>query len=90
MCCCREVQEIVANLEGRGLDREAKTVERVMAQGPGADKPEGWDLGSMKKFWNSLTGDRKHKITQCIKQMTGKVRDPGAYCGSLASKVGYR
>lgn len=52
--------------------------------------PKGWTQESVKKFWSSLTGDRKHKITQCIKRMEGKVDDPGAFCGSLASKVGYR
>jgi len=54
------------------------------------DMPEGWDAGSREKFWDSLTGDATHKITKCIEQMTGKVSDPGAFCGALASRVGYR
>lgn len=52
--------------------------------------PKGWTEDSVKKFWGSLTGDKKHKITQCIKRMEGKIDNPGAFCGSLASKVGYR
>ena len=90
MSCCREAQRIVADMKARGLGREARRLAEVLAAEPWSDKPEGWDKGSMTKFWNSLTGDRKHKITQCIKKMQGKVQDPGAFCGSLASKVGYR
>lgn len=54
------------------------------------DMPEGWDAGSREQFWDSLTGDTTHKITKCIKEMTGKVSDPGAFCGALAARVGYR
>lgn len=49
--------------------------------------PKGWDEGSVQKFWESLTGDNKHKVTKCIKEMEGKVDDPGAFCASLADKV---
>jgi len=49
--------------------------------------PKGWDQGSVQKFWESLTGDNKHKVTKCIKEMGDKVDDPGAFCGSLADKV---
>ena len=49
--------------------------------------PQGWDDASRKKFWESLTGDVKHKVTKCIKQMEGKVDDPGAFCASLADRV---
>lgn len=51
--------------------------------------PRGWTMESVKKFWKSLTGDRKHKITQCIGKMKGKMDNPGAFCGSLAKKVEY-
>jgi len=50
-------------------------------------KPKGWTDESRKKFWNSLTGDVKHKVTKCMKQMEGKVDDPGAFCASLADRV---
>lgn len=49
--------------------------------------PQGWTDESRKKFWDSLTGDNKHKVTKCIKQMDGKVNDPGAFCAALADRV---
>lgn len=49
--------------------------------------PKGWDDSSRKKFWESLTGGVKHKVTKCIKQMEGKVDDPGAFCASLADRI---
>lgn len=52
--------------------------------------PPGWTQESVQSFWDSLTGDVKHKVTKCMKQMEGKVDDPGAFCGSLGSAVGYR
>ena len=52
-----------------------------------AAMPKGWTEESVKSFWKSLTGDRKHKVTKCIKEMTGKVDDPGAFCASLADMV---
>lgn len=52
------------------------------------DLPKGWTKDSLKSFWGSLTGDREHKVTACMKKMAGKVDDPGAFCASLARKVG--
>lgn len=49
--------------------------------------PKGWTDESVKKFWNTLTGQNKHKVTKCIKEMKGKFDDPGAFCASLADKV---
>lgn len=49
--------------------------------------PKGWTDESRRKFWNSLTGKVKHKVTKCIKEMDGKVDDPGAFCASLADRV---
>jgi hypothetical protein len=50
-------------------------------------KPKGWTNESRKKFWESLTGGVKQKTKKCIKEMTGKVSDPGAFCGSLRDRV---
>ena len=51
--------------------------------------PKGWTQDSVKKMWEGLTGRApKHKVTACIKKMEGKVDDPGAFCASLARKVG--
>lgn len=52
--------------------------------------PKGWTEESLKKFWSSLTGDKKHKITACMEKMKGKMDDPGAFCGGLASRLGER
>lgn len=49
--------------------------------------PKGWTDESRKKFWETLTGDVKHKVTKCIKEMEGKFDDPGAFCASLADRV---
>lgn len=49
--------------------------------------PKGWTQDSVKKFWDTLTGDVKHKVTKCMKEMEGKVDDTGAFCGSLADKA---
>lgn len=50
--------------------------------------PKGWTDASRKKFWNSLTGRApKHKVTECIKRMKGKIGDPGAFCAALADRV---
>lgn len=49
--------------------------------------PKGWTDTSRKKFWNTLTsGAPKHKVTECIKRMDGKVDNPGAFCASLADR----
>lgn len=58
----------------------------------GADKwkklPRGWTDKSRKKFWDTLTGDDKHKVTECIKKMEGtSISNPGAFCGALADRV---
>jgi len=91
MNCCRD--QFAASIERRlvraGLDHHASQLREVMGA-KWETLPKGWTEESLKKYWNSLTGDRKHKITKCIKQMTGKVSDPGAFCGGLASRVGYR
>lgn len=52
-----------------------------------SDLPDDWTKKSVQKFWDGLTGDRKHKIKACMKKMEGKVDDPGAFCGSLAKKL---
>lgn len=52
--------------------------------------PDGWTPDTLKDFWSTLTGDRKHKITACMKKFEGIVDNPGAFCGSLAREVGYK
>jgi len=48
--------------------------------------PKGWTQDSVEKFWESLTGDVKHKVTKCIKKMDA-MDDPGAFCASLSDKI---
>lgn len=52
--------------------------------------PDGWTQESVQSMWDTMTGDVKHKITKCMEKMDGKVDDTGAFCGSLASQVGYK
>ena len=70
--------DIVARVLNRFLEKQAGKWEKL---------PKGWTQESVEKFWGSLTGDRKHKVTACIKKMDGKVDDPGAFCASLADRV---
>jgi hypothetical protein len=49
--------------------------------------PRGWTQDSVEQFWDTLTGDVKHKVTKCIKQMDGKLDDPAAFCASVADQV---
>lgn len=72
------------------VEREWLTEQAMGRTAAWENLPEGWTEESVQSFWDSLTGDVKHKITKCMKQMEGKVTDTGAFCGSLASQVGYR
>jgi len=49
--------------------------------------PKGWTQASAEKFWSSLTGDVKHKVSKCIRKMEGHFDDAGAFCASLADLV---
>jgi hypothetical protein len=49
--------------------------------------PKGWTKDSIEDFWESLTGDAKHKVTKCTKKMEGDVDNPAAFCNSLKHKV---
>ena len=49
--------------------------------------PKGWTQDSVEKFWGSLTGAAKHKVTKCMEKMKGRFDDPGAFCASLADTV---
>lgn len=50
--------------------------------------PKGWTEESVQKFWSSLTGENKHKVTKCIERMKDKdITDPGAFCAALADRV---
>lgn len=50
--------------------------------------PKGWTEESVKEFWGSLTDKApKHPVSRCIREMDGKVSNPGAFCGGLADQM---
>ena len=79
----------------RGLVRLAESdaeigaalAEQIRRANKWKSLPEGWTQESVESFWSSITGDAKHKVTKCIKQMGDKVDDAGAFCASLADKA---
>jgi len=74
--------------DGREGARHSEIRRMLAGEGDKWQKmPKGWTEESREKFWTSLTGDVKHKVTKCIKQMEGKVDDAGAFCASLADRV---
>jgi hypothetical protein len=75
-----------------GLARNEPEIRENLRQiGKAAAKwktlPKGWTQKSVEKFWTTLTGEAKHKVTKCIKEMGDKIDDPGAFCASLADRV---
>lgn len=62
---------------------------RILTAGKWDKLPKGWTQKSLKSFWENLTGDRKHKVTACIKKIEGSggIDDAGAFCASLADKM---
>jgi hypothetical protein len=50
--------------------------------------PKGWTQESVDKFWGTLTDKApKHPVSRCIREMEGKVSNPGAFCGGLADQM---
>lgn len=47
--------------------------------------PEG-----AKKWWDTATRGKTHKITACMDKIKGHVTDEAAFCGWLAKQVGYK
>lgn len=72
-----------------GVDQPERVVEaaRNRTAGKWQKLPKGWTDESFKKFWSSLTGGTKHKVTACIKKMEGKVDNPGAFCAAAKDRV---
>jgi hypothetical protein len=80
-------KQILAKSEGPS-PRLAKARPKNPGGNEWRDLPKGWTDESRKTFWESLTSRApKHKVTQCIKRMDGKVSDPGAFCAALADRV---
>lgn len=85
----KKENKLATALREKGFEKEAKMVELAMTKAGWESLPKGWTKESAKKFWNSLTGDRKKKISDCMKKMSGKVSNTGAFCASLADLVNY-
>ena len=51
--------------------------------------PKGWTEESLRKFWESLTGDVKHKMTKCVEKIKDvpSIDDPYAFCAALKDKM---
>ena len=50
--------------------------------------PPGWTKESMTKFWNKLTGNKKHKVTECINKMEKHMGEgAGGFCAGLADEM---
>lgn len=78
----RHLEESGVRIEqGRIAASELEKAIKITAEWK--NYPKGWTKKSAEEFWKSLTGDRKHKRTACIKAMEGKVDEPGAFCQSL-------
>lgn len=49
--------------------------------------PKGWTEKSLRKFWESLHGRAKHKVSVCVEHMKGKIDDPGAFCAAARDRL---
>lgn len=60
----------------------------IVREAAGWDRlPKGWTQDSVKRFWSTLTGDAKHKVTKCIERMRDHMEEPGGFCASIADMV---
>ena len=86
-----DIRDIAHDADGWVQNQLPGLLEHFTGVKLAADKwkkmPKGWTSESRKKFWDSLTGDVKHKVTKCIERMDGKVDDPGAFCAALSDRV---
>lgn len=78
----RHLQECGIKIEN-GCIAKAELDKAIRLTAEWANFPKGWTKESAKKFWDTLTGDRKHKRTACMKAMDGTMDNPGAFCNSL-------
>lgn len=83
-------------LEGYSVDDDNKVISLRLipkqAKVAWGKLPKGWTKTSLKDFWNTLTGDAKHKIGTCMKKFKKieGITDEGAFCASLAREMGYK
>lgn len=75
--------ELVRTISGKNAIR----VSCVITADKWKKLPKGWTNDSLKKYWDTLVGDVKHKVTKCIEKLEGDIEDAGAFCASLADKI---
>jgi hypothetical protein len=56
------------------------------------DKPKGWTKESIKEYVKTLTGNAKHKVTKCIKELKGSdwldnPDNPAPFCAALMDEL---
>jgi hypothetical protein len=75
-------------MRGRRMSRvKASVVKDSLRKAQWERLPRGWTRKSLEKYWATLTGKVEHKVSKCIRELTNKVTDPGAFCASLADAV---
>jgi hypothetical protein len=81
-------------MRAKGIKKvKASVIGNVLAKridGQWDKLPKGWTKDSLNKFWDTLTGEVKHKVTKCIKKIEESdsgIDDAGAFCASLADKM---
>jgi len=86
-----DVRNVCPSCAERMASLGVRKVRASIVYGKTAEKwkslPKGWTKDSLEKWWESLTGEVKHKVTKCIKEMEGKVDDPGAFCAAAADRI---
>lgn len=92
-----EVAEVLGSLCEKGkfglaaeyLNTISELCPRARAQAAWEKLPRGWTEESLRKFWESLTGDVKHKMTKCVEKIKDveAIDDPYAFCASLKDKM---
>lgn len=83
----KQEQAIQIRKHGSTVQKLQLVIAALQKESAWEDLPKGWTKQSARKFWNSLTGDIKHKVTKCMSKMDGKVSNPGAFCNSLKNLI---
>lgn len=85
------VDSLMETIQAEALKKKAscKSCGSRFAKMGWNNLPKGWTKESVEKFWDSLTGDRKHKTTACHKRMEKHFGDEGAwaFCASLTDMI---
>lgn len=88
-CAQKMASKGISRVRASVLFADDRLTETVRIAKGWSRLPKGWTQESLKSFWDSLTGDRKHKVTACISKIEGNagIDDAGAFCASLADRM---